>query len=124
MFQDRKVQAEIESMSVHLSRMKQAALKVLAPDPLELEERIALITELSGKAPNMYDLYCASVEWEILSAFESRRKINWDSLDPIMFLMTHAPSLKGKRSGQIVEIAKAEHTEIKQSLYDRIRGGK
>ena len=121
MFRERDLRTEIESASVHLSRMKREALKILVPESKDLESQIVLITELTGRPPNLYDLYPAEVEWHLLNALEGGEKIDWKGLDPTMYLQTRAPSLKGKRSGQIVEIAKAEHTEIKQSLFDRIR---
>lgn len=107
--------------SRYLFESKKQALDHLFPMPKEMDERMSLITILRGRAPNMYELYLAAVEWEGWLAMEERRKINWEHLDPIMFLREHAPSIGGLRSKQAVEIARAAPVDQKKGLLDRIR---
>lgn len=103
-------------------KMKVDALDKLAPEPEEQDERMSLITIVRGKAPNLYALYQASAEWEILTAMEKKRKIDWDELDPIVWIKKHTPAINGRRSKDIVEIARSGGQEHRHSLFDILRG--
>jgi len=111
-----------EDASRYLAEMKKEALGVLFPSPSEQDERMSLITILKGKAPNMYTLYLAAVEWECWLAMEQRRKIDWDKLDPVLFIRAHAPSILGKGRKDAVEIARAAPSNNNRSLLDVLRG--
>ena len=110
-----------EDASKYLYESKKQALDHLFPNPDEMDKRMSLITILRGRAPNMYELYLAAVEWEGWLAMEERRAIKWDHLDPIMFLREHAPSINGLRSKQAVEIARAAPVDGRESVMDRIK---
>jgi len=98
------------------------ALSVLFPDEKTFPHRIKIITTLKGQAPNMYKLYSAHCQWEILDAMENDRKIDWERLDPIKFLTSYAPSLKGKHADRAVEIARAAPMSVEKGIIDRLLG--
>lgn len=116
------ITGEEEEPSLAQVKMKTDALDKLAPDPEEQQERMSLITILRGKAPNLYALYQASAEWEILTAMEEKRPIDWTALDPIVWIKNHAPSIAGRRAKDIVEIARSGGQEHRHSLFDILRG--
>jgi len=111
--------------SRYLSEMKREALTTIVPHPAEKEERIDLITLLRGRRPDLYRLLLAHVEqegWKALSRGENPDISN--GLDAISFIRTHAPSLDGKRSNQVVEIAKSEAAPVSQSILDVLKRGR
>lgn len=120
----RKEQAEIDATLMLNQITKQEALKVLFPFGEELKERIPFITKLRGKHPNLYTAYQAAVEWEGWLAMENKRKIDWDKLDPIRFVIEFSPSINGWRSNQAVEIAKSEPVSMSHSILDLLKGKK
>ena len=71
----------MESEDAFLSRYEKIkdAFTALFPVEKEFRERIKLITTLTGKAPNLYKLYSAHCQWEILDAMEHQRDIDWDN---------------------------------------------
>lgn len=111
-----------EDASLAQVKMKTDAIDKLAPDPDEQDDRMSLITILRGKQPHLYMLYQADVEWEILSAYEEQREIDWKPLNPVTWIKNHAPSLQGRRSKEIVEIARSSQAAHKHSLFDILRG--
>ena len=98
------------------------ALSVLFPSEKDFPSRIKLITQLRGQAPHLLDSYLAFVEWKVWDAMEKNVDIDWDTLDPIKFLMAYAPSLKGRHADRAVEIARAAHITAEKGLLDRILG--
>lgn len=113
-----------EDVGQYIAEMKKQALQVLFPNPSEQAERMALITILKGRSPNMYVAYLAAVEWEGWLAMENKRKIDWDKLNPIEFLLGHAPSLMGTGRKQAVEIARAAPSDGRRSLFDVLLHGR
>ena len=113
---------EPQDAAAYLAETKREALQVLFPAPREMKERLSLITTLRGKSPNLYSLYCAKVEWEVLCAIEERRKIDWNRLDPIEFIRAHASSIQARHANRAVEIARAAPTDHRHSLLDMLRG--
>ena len=98
------------------------ALQVLFPDEKTFPHRIKIITTLKGKHPDMYKLYSAFCQWEILDAMELDRDINWEKLDPVVFLTSYAPSLKGRHADRAVEIARAAPMTTERGFVDRLLG--
>src|SRR6266566_5153613 len=98
------------------------ALQALFPDEKSFPHRIKLITTLKGAQPNMYKLYQAHCQWEILDAMEKDREIDWQKLDPVVFLTSYAPSLKGRHADRAVEIARAAPMNIEKTFVDRLLG--
>jgi len=98
------------------------ALSVLFPSEKDFESRIKLITQLSGKSPHLQDSYLAFCEWKVWDAMENNKDIPWDEMDPIKFLMSYAPSLKGRHADRAVEIARAAHITAEKGWVDRILG--
>jgi len=108
-----------------LSEMKREALTTIVPHPDEKEARIDLITLLSGRRPNMYRFVLGLFEQEGWVAMS--RGISPDislSTDVVRAIRTHAPSLDGKRSNQVVEIAKSEAAPVSQSILDVLKRGR
>ena len=125
MISKREQEYAIIDASRYLSEMKREELTTLVPHPDEKEERIDLITLLRGRRPDLYRLLLAHVEqegWKSLSRGEIPDLSN--GLDAISFIRTHAPSLDGKRSNQVVEIAKSEPAPTSQSILDILKRGK
>jgi hypothetical protein len=98
------------------------ALSVLFPSEKDFESRIKLITQLKGSSPNLQIAYLAYCEWKILDAMEKQQDIDWDSLDPVKFLMSYAPSLKGRHADRAVEIARAAQITTEKGILDRFLG--
>lgn len=114
---------EVPDASKYIAENRREALGVLFPSPDEMTKRINLITKLKGRAPDIYVLYLAAVEYEGWLSLEEGRPINWEKLDPVKFLMATAPSIQGWRASQAVEIARATPpAERRRSLADLIRG--
>jgi len=110
-------------MSKFLAETKREALTVLYPQPEELAARIALITRMTGKAPEITKVYKAAVLFELRQAIIQRRPMNWDTLEPSVWLMKHAPSLQGKGRQEAVEIARAQPiVEGRKSWFERVTG--
>lgn len=103
-------------------QQKNEAFKALFPHPNEQRSRINLITILHGRAPNMYSILKAQVQLEGLQALREGRTMNWSRLEPIEYLLTHAPSLNGTRASQAVEIAKSSSVEVPPTLTERVFG--
>lgn len=98
------------------------ALAVLFPEEKDFKQRIKLITTLKGRSPDMYKLYQAYCQWEILDAMEKDRNVDWDKLDPVVFLTSYAPSLKGRHADRAVEIARAAPITNEKTIIDRLLG--
>lgn len=98
------------------------AFQALFPDEKNFQARIKLITTLNGRAPNLYKLYGAYAQWEILDAMEKDRDINWEKLDPTIFLTSYAPSLKGRHAERAVEIAREGNVTVEKTVMDRLLG--
>lgn len=111
--------------SRYLQEMKREALTTIVPHPDEKDQRIDLITVLSGRRPNLYSLLTASVEQDGWIALSHAQQPDLSSgLDAIQFIRLHAPSLDGKRSNQVVEIAKSEAAPVSQSILDVLKRGR
>lgn len=102
-----------------LAEMKSDALGKLFPSPEELLSRIKLITHLTGRHPNIQRLYLAWVQYTALICVGEGQPIPWEKLDPVEFLMTHAPSIGGERANQAVEIARASPKEA-PGFFERL----
>ena len=111
-----------EDVSQYIAEMKKQALQVLFPNPKEQPDRMSLITILRGRSPNMYIAYLAAVEWEAWLAIEQKRKIDWEKLDPVKFLLAHAPSIQGTGRKQAVEVARATPSEPRRGWFDALLG--
>lgn len=109
--------------SRYLSEMKREALTTIVPHPDEKEARMDLITLLRGRRPNLYEMLCAHVENEGWIALSHGLPPDLEALDAIRFIRDHAPSLDGKRSNQVVEIAKSEAAPVSQSILDVLKRG-
>lgn len=120
-----------DELSVYMMEQKREAQQVLVPEPLEIAKRIALVTVLRGKHPDLYQTYRAIFQEKLLIAIESL-PINPNALrefyqDPELdignFLKTHAPSIGGRRSEQIVRIAQtAEQQARSRGFWSRLFG--
>lgn len=98
------------------------AFQALFPDDKDFASRIKLITTLNGRAPNLYKLYGAFAQWEILDAMENNRDIDWKRLDVVLFLTSYAPSLKGRHAERAVEIAREGNVTVEKTVMDRLLG--
>ncbi len=94
-----------EDLSKYIMETKREALNVLVPEKNEIKERIALVTHLRGRHPDLQELFLGLVEWAGWESIEEGEKINWEGLNPGDFLKQHAPSIRAKRAEQIVRIA-------------------
>jgi hypothetical protein len=104
----------------YLNEMRKAAMDVLFPSPEEMKARMPFIIHLKGKHPNLYVLYQAACEWEVLDAMENGRPIQLPN--PATFIMANSPSLGGERANQAVEIARAAPKETgKRGFLSAIR---
>lgn len=110
--------------SRYLSEMKREALTTIVPHPEDIEARIELIGLLRGRRPDMYRLFLAQVEQEGWIALSNGKAPDLQSLDAIRFIQTNATSLDGKRSNQVVEIAKTETNVATRSILDMLKGRK
>lgn len=107
----------------YLRERKKEAFDVGWPAPGEVKDRISLITNLSGKAPPIVLTYLAFVEWEVNLAIMQARAINWDKVNPTLWLLRHAPSLRGRSREQIVEIGRSIAAQTKKkSLFESVLG--
>lgn len=104
-------------------KMKGDALDKLAPDPDEQDERMSLITVFRGKQPHLYLMYQADVQWEILTAYEMKRPVDWSKLNPVTWIKNNAPSIQGRRAKEIVAVASTTGVQQRHSLWDVLRGG-
>lgn len=113
-----------QDVSRYLAEMKSDALGKIFPSPEELSRRIPLISHLTGRHPNIAKLYKARVHFVALQAMRKGEAIPWEKLDPVAFLMEHAPSLGGERAQQAVDIARATPREVKRGFFESLFGGR
>ena len=119
---------DIEQMQLDANRytmeMKRDALSAIVPSPEEKESRIDLIGLLAGRRPDMRRLFLASVEQEGWISLANAKVPDLKSMDAISFLRSHANSLDGKRSNQVVEIARTDSPVTARSILDVLKAGK
>lgn len=119
---------DLEQIQLDASRyemeMKKDALSAIVPHPEEKESRIDLIGLLSGRRPNMNRLFLASVEQAGWIALANKQNPTLETMDAISFLRSHANSLDGKRSNQVVEIARSDPQTNAKSILDMLKAGR
>jgi len=116
---------QVIDASRYMWETKREALTAIVPHPDEKESRLDLITVLSGRRPNLYELLLGYVEQEGWIAMSEKRNPDLSAgLDAIKYLRAHAPSLDGFRSKQVVEIAKSEAAPVSQSILDVLKRGR
>ena len=97
--------------------------------PFKMQSRVDLMKEDTARL--LHQAGCTEV-WmgvesgsqKILDAMENDRDIDWPKLDPITFLTSYAPSLKGKHADRAVEIARAAPMNTEAGIVDRLLGRK
>ena len=120
----REEEYAIIDASRYLSEMKREALTTIVPSPDEIAKRIELIALLRGRRPDLYRMFLARVEQEGWIALSEGRNPELDSMDAIAFIQTNSTSLNGKRSDQVVEIARSETPLSQRSILDVLKAGK
>ncbi len=108
----------------YIFEQKREALTTLVPHPDEIEKRIELIALLSGRRPNIRELFLADVEQEGWIALSKAKNPSLDTMDAIRFIHTNSTSLDATRSKQIVEIARSETPLQGKSILDMLTRGK
>lgn len=111
---DKKSEAELGAY--RLEMVKDVVSK-LVPAPEEIEAEIPLIGHLSGRRPNISDLYRASAAIELGFSLIEDRPFDWGGLDPAEWHKEHAVSVSGARAKHLVELAKATQVETKRSWW-------
>jgi len=112
--------------SRYLSEMKREALTTIVPHPYEKAQRLDLIGLFGGRRPNLNRFFLAAIEeagWIALSRGENPILSGTPDLNAdkgIEFLRSHAPSIDGFRSKQVVDIAKSEVHESPQTILEMI----
>ncbi len=120
---DDKEQMQIDAAR-YIFEQKREALTTIVPHPDEIERRIELIALLKGRRPDLYRLFLADVEQQGWIALSKGQNPDLSSLDAIRFIQTNSTSLDGKRSNQVVEIARSETPMNGRSILDMLTRGR
>ena len=118
-----KEQIQIDAQR-YIFEQKREALTTIVPHPDEIEKRIELIALLSGRRPNIRELFLADVEQEGWIALSKGQNPDLQTMDAIRFIHTNSTSLDGTRSKQVVEIARSETPMQGKAILDMLTRGR
>lgn len=107
-----KDQHAAEELSIYRLEMVKDVVSKLVPAPEEIKDEIPLIGDLSGRRPNINDIYRACAAIELGFSIIEDRDFNWEGLDPGEWLKEHALSVGGRRARHLVEVAKATQMQV------------